>query len=258
MSYRILIMSPLHQMGSTVVATLLTQAATYDNKTSTLIFTQPGSNLPDYLGIENINDPTRSVMQIVRLIDNGAISDDDILDYAHQFSRNAYLLNVADRSLQGKDREQVVTHIFNRAPTHLSICDNSEDIDTPLTQQLIDLADIIFLVVDMSPKSREYLRSWMDSPQLHDKSNVYVVANRYDEVVFAVRNLAKVMQIPANRLCKVHYNPWITKCCNTHSLGTVIPSALALDPRVAALNCDMNELIQCINGDMVFKMKKGV
>ena len=180
MSHRILIMSPLHNMGATVVSTLLTQAATFDNKTATLIFTQPNSNLPDYLGIEDINDPTRSIMQIVRLVDNGAISDEDILDYAHQFSKNAYLLNVADPSLSGRDRDQVVTH------------------------------------------------------------------------------LAKVMQIPANRLCKVHYNPWITKCCNTRTLGTVVPTARQLDPRVAALNCDFNELMQCINGDMVFKVKKGI
>lgn len=258
MAHRILVMSPLHNMGATVVSTLLTQAATFDNKTATLIFTQPNSNLPDYLGIEDINDPTRSIMQIVRLIDNGAISDEDILDYAHQFAKNAYLLNVADPSLTGRDRDQVITHIFHRAPTHLSICDSSEDIDSSLSQKLIDLADMIFLVLDMSKKSRDYMHSWLDSPQLRDKNNVYIIVNRYDEVVFAIRNLAKVMQIPANRLCKLHYNPWITKCCNTRTLGTLIPTARVLDPRTAALNCDFNELLQCINGDMVFKIKKGI
>lgn len=258
MAHKILVMSPLHNMGATTVTTLLAQAATFDNKTVTLIFTQVNSNLPEYLGIKNINDPTRSIMQIMKLIDNGAISDDDILDYGYQFSQNAHLLNVADPALSGRDREQVVTHIFHRAPTHLSLCDCSEDIDSPLTQKLLDLADMVFLVIDMSKKSRDYLRSWFETPQLKDNHNVYVIINRYDEVVYAVRNYAKILQIPANTLCKVHYNPWITKCCNTKTLGTIMPCMRNLDPRVASLNNDFTELLQCINGDMVFKVKKGI
>ena len=98
MGHKILVMSPLHNMGATVASTFIAQGATFDNKTTNLIFTQPNSNLPTYLGINNISDPTRSVMQIVRLIDNGAIEDKDIIDYAHQYSRNAYMLNVADPS----------------------------------------------------------------------------------------------------------------------------------------------------------------
>lgn len=79
MAHKILVMSPLHNMGSTVAASLLAQGLTYSSKTCTLLFTQPESLLPSYFGIQDVNDPTRSVMQIVRLIDNGAIADKDIL-----------------------------------------------------------------------------------------------------------------------------------------------------------------------------------
>lgn len=257
MSHRILVMSPLHNMGATVVSTLVAQGVTFDNKTSTLIFTQPKSRLPEYIGIDNIYDPTRSVMQIVKLVDSGAIDDSDILDYAHSYSKNAYLLNVADPSLTGKDREQVVTHIFNRAPTDITICDNSEDIDTPLTQRLLDITDTVFIVIDMSRKSREYLKAWLETPQLSTNPNVYFIVNRYDEVVYSKRNFAKTISQPANRVGKIHYNPWIEKCCNNRQLHTVLPLARQLDPRVANLNNDICELIQCINGDILFKIKKG-
>lgn len=257
MSHKIVIMSPLHNMGASVISALIAQGATFNNKTSNLIFTQQGSNLPAYLGVNNLFDPTRSIMQIVKLIDNGAIDDKDITDYAHQYSPNAYLLNVADPSLTGRDREQVITHIFNRVSTDLSICDNSEDIDSPLTQKLLEIADMVFIVVDMSKKAQDHLKAWLDTPQLKNKGHVYFIVSKYNEVVYSVRNYAKVIAQPANRVCKMHYNPWIEKCCNNHQLHNVLPLARVLDPRVAALNVDIAELMQCIGSNIIFTMKKG-
>lgn len=257
MAHKILVMSPLHNMGSTVVAEMLAQGLTFDSKSTTLLFTQSASHLPQYINIENINDPTRSIMQIVKLIDNGAIEDKDILDYAYTYTKNSWLVNVADPSLTGHDREQVVTHIYDRVPTDVVVCDNSEDIDSPLTQTLLDNSDMLFIVIDMSKKSRERLKLWLESPQLKDFNNIYIVVNRYDEVVYSVRNFAKSIVMPANRVCKLHYNPWIQKCCLNSQLHTILPLARELDPRVANLNNDISEMTQCVNGTMIMKIKKG-
>ena len=257
MGHRILVMSPLHNMGASVVSEMIAQGLTFDNKTSTIVFTEPKSLLPSYVNIGNVNDPTRSIMQIVKLIDNGAIDDKDILDYAYSYTKNSWILNVADPSLNGRDREQVVNYVYSRVPTDVVICDNSEDIDSPLTQNLLDSSDLIFIVIDMSVKCRKYLASWLESPQLKDNPNVYIIINKYDEVVYAVRNLARLLGTPANRVCKLHYNPWITKCTCNSQLHTVLPLAHELDPRVANLNNDILEINQCVNGSMVMKMKKG-
>ncbi len=257
LSHKILVMSPLHNLGATVTSEIIAQGITFDNKTSTLIFTQSDSLMPRYLGIENVNDPTRSIMQIVKLIDNGAIEDKDILDYAHSYAQNSWLMNVADPSLDIKDREQVVSHVYNRVKTDICVCDNSEDIDSPLTQSLLEQSDMLFLVVDMSIKCTEHLMAWLESPILKNFPHVYVIVNRYDEVFMAVRNYARSIKMPANRVCKIHYNPWIQKSSLRYQLHTVLPLARELDPRVANLNADVNEIIQCINGDMVIKIRKG-
>lgn len=257
MAHKILVMSPLHNLGSTVVSMMMAQGMTYDGKTSTLLFTQPNSLLPNYVGIENVNDPTRSIMQIVKLIDNGAISDSDILDYAYQYVKNSWLLNIADPSLEGKDREQVITHVYNRVDSDVVICDNSEDLDSPITSELMETSDMIFIVIDMSVKSRNRLKAWLESPHLKDRNNVFIIVNNYNEVIAAARNVAKVLAVPANRVCKLHYNPWITKCTNNSQVHTILPLARELDPRVANLNNDINEMIQCVNGSIVLRMKKG-
>lgn len=257
MSHKIMVMSPLHNIGATCVAELLAQGLTFDSKTATLLFTEIDSKLPTYLGIEEINDPTRSIMQMIRLVDNGALEDKDILDYAYSFSKNCWLMNSTDKSLIGSDYEQVITHTFKRAPTDVSVCDVSSDLETPLTTALLETADMLFIVTDMSEKCTEHCKAWLQSKKLQDFKNVYVIVNKYDETVMAVRNYAKKLGISSNRVCKFHYNPWIAKCCWTMSLHTILPLARELDPRVAALNNDINELIQCVNGSIILRMKKG-
>lgn len=257
MACKILVMSPLHNMGATVVSTMIAQAVTYNSKTSTLLFNEIASYLPKYLGVHDINDPTRSIMQVVQLIDNGAIRDADILDYTHLYAPNAHLVNVTDKSLSNKDRASVVQHIYSRTPTDVVVCDNSEDLGSNVSNLLIQQSDVIFLVVDTSIKMRKHLDAWLNSEQLMNNNNVYLIVNNYNEVVNSLRNLAKWFRLPANRICKIHYNPWITKCCLNEQLQTILPLSRELDPRVAHLNNDINEIIQCVNANMITKIKKG-
>lgn len=257
MAHKILVMSPLHNMGASTVATMIAQGATYNNKTSMLLYTEPSSNLPSYVGIENINDPTRSIMQVVKLIDNGAIADNDITGYAYSYAKNSYLLNIADKSLDDRDRIQVVKHVYARVTTGVVVCDCSEDINNKLTESLIEASDMIFIVIDNSLKSYQRLKLWLQSVQLKDNPNIYVIINSYNEVVDSVRNLAKKLGLSANRVCKIHYNPWLTKCCLTNSLHTVLPLSREYDHRVANLHCDIDELNQCIDGAIIMKNKRG-
>lgn len=257
MAHKVMVMSPLHNLGASVVTALVAQGLTFDNKKTMTLFTQTNSILPNYLGIEGIDDPTRSVMQIVRLIDNGSINDDDILDYAHQYSKNAYLLNVADPSLEGQDRIQVVSHVYQRTTADVCIIDNSEDIVSETSADLLEISDMLFIVIDMSVKAANHLKAWLESPVLKNNRNVYVIVNNYNEVIASVRDFAKYLGLPANRVCKIHYNPWITKCTRTNTLPTVLPLAREYDPRVCNLSNDIKEITQCINSSIVMKVKKG-
>ncbi|MCM1215112.1 MAG: hypothetical protein NC548_11400 [Lachnospiraceae bacterium] len=257
MAHKVLLMSPLHNMGSTVASALLAQGLTFSNKTVTLLFTQAESLLPSYFGIQSAADPTRSVMQIVKLIDNGAISDKDILDYTYSLAKNCSLLNVADKSLTDKDRTQVVTHVYNRSATNIVVVDNSDDLETNFSRTLIEESDTIFIVIQPTAKCFQRLKLWVQNPILKDNPNVYVIVNCYNEVIFAARNMAKHIGFPANRVCKIHYNPWIAKCCFSGTLQTVLPLAKDLDPRVANLSNDIKELQQCIDGAIIMQSKKG-
>lgn len=244
-------------MGTTVVATMLAQGVTFSNKTSTLLYTRDDSTLPKYLGIESVSDPTRSVMQIVKLIDNGAIQDKDILDYTYKYATNAYMLNTSDTSIADTDKRQIINHIYTRTPSDIVILDNSEDISHPLTKAMLDVSDVVFVVVQPSAKAFERLKVWLTYTGLKDKDSVYVIVNNYNEVVYSVRDLAKHMGLPARRVCKLHYNPWITKCCITGTLQTILPLSMNIDARVANLSNDIKEFNSCINSEFYNVSRKG-
>ena len=246
MSFKVLVMSPLHQTGSTVVSTLMVQALTYANKTAMLAYTDASSNLPRYLGVKSINDPTRSIMQVVRLIDSNALRDHEILDYSIEFSKHAYLMNFGDSSITEKDSAQIVKHVYTRVPTDVCVVDCSDDVDSPVAASLIDLADLVFLVINPSDKDFSRMKNWLQNSPIGKHRNLCVIINHYDEVTGPLRNLAKHIGMPANRVCKVHENAWIRKCCLTNSLHTIMPKIKGIDPRVANLSCDMTEITQCV------------
>lgn len=251
-----MVISPLHNVGSSVVASMLAQGLTFSNKTSLLTFSDPGSNLPRYLGIENVNDPTRSVMQIVKLIDNGAIEDKDIMDYTFTYSKNAHLLNIADRSLQDRDRIQIINHVYGRSVTDVVIIDNSDDINTRFTGALMEMSDVIFVVVPPSKKAFERLKQWRTYTALADKPNVFVIISQYNEVVNSLRDMAKYIGLPASRVCKLHYNPWIAKCCMIGELHTILPLTMGLDPRVVNIYNDIKEFNSCIDNEIYVAARK--
>lgn len=251
MSCKCLFMSPLHNTGTSLISVLAAQCVTFEGKRSAITYTSETSPVPDYLGIENVNDPTRSIMQLVRLIDAGAIADDAIGDYMYTWVNNGQLLNITDPSLTERDKLNIIRHVYSRIPTDVCICDNSEDISSPASQKLLDESDCVFLVVPYSKKGFIYLKSWLDSSYLKGRENTFIIINYYHESVSSVRDTAKYLGLSVNRVCKVHYNPMIVKCCMTGQLPALLPNARKADPRVAELNMDITEVAQCISSVML-------
>lgn len=258
MAHKILVLSPLHNMGATVASCLLAQGATYGGHSSTLLFTESRSPIPDYFGVDTVTDPTRNITQVVELINSGAMANSEIITYAHSYEKNAFLMNTADPSLTDRAKAQTVVYIYERVQSDVVVCDCSDDISESITNDLIELSQMIFIVIDMSPKAVRYLQHWMKLKQFQNNPNVFVIVSKYDEGVAALRDFAKTIGMPANRVCKIHYNPWIRKCCFSGTLNTVLPLANTLDYRVACFKNDIIEFNQAIDGDLLLKSKKGL
>lgn len=256
MSHKILVMSPLHQNGATVVSTMIAQTAAYVGKTSSLIYTQHDSLLPTYLGVDVEEDPTMTIMQVVKLIDSNAIEDKDIIDYMIPFSKNTYMMNITDPTLSEAESVSVVNHVYKHVPTDVVVCDNSDDLGSPQTEALMDTSDLIVLVIQPNLKNLKHIKSWLTSDILKDKQP-YVVLNYYDDVVTSVRNYSRLLGIPAGRLFKVHYSPFIAKCCNNGHLHEIVPCIKNMDARVLNMSADIKEFEMGIISSLLMSRRGG-
>lgn len=255
MAFKVLVMSPLHQSGASAVSALMAQALTYSSKQVTLAYTDATSLLPKYLGIKNQNDPTRSIMQVAKLIQCGALEDRSIIDYTVEYSKNVHLMSFGDLAIDEKTTANIIKHVYGRVPTDICVVDGSYDLGTPVADSLIEMSDMVFIVVSPSRKDYVRMKYWLDSTQLAKHSDVFVIVNHYDEIISSVRDIAKTLGMAASRVCKVHENPWIRKMSLTGQLETIIPKVKAYDPRVANLSCDFNEISQCVISTMLLTGK---
>lgn len=257
MSYKVLVMSPIYKSGVSTVAALLTQGLTYSGRTAMMTYTNPIGRIPSYLGIQDTHDITRSIMQVIKLLEHGALDDSDILDYTSCFAKNAYIMSLVDETLSEDDRINIVRHMFAHVPTDIAICDNHNHAASEVSKTLYTLADVILFVVDQSWYTMDYLKRVLTIKEVQQARSVCLVINHYSEVVNDVRSWARHLGFPYHRVCKIHESPWIRKCALTGTLQTILPLAMDYDPRVAILRNDILELNQLINTDLLARNKKG-
>lgn len=257
MNIKITVMSPLHNVGSSVVSLFITQALTFAHYKTLLLYNQSDSLIPRYLGSVDDGDLTRSVSQLAQLLDAGALDSDHILDYCNPITQNCFFLNTSANNLYQEDKLALVNNIFSSAPVDVTVCDNTEDIGTSTSTLLLEKTDMIFIVVPHSLKGFERLKIWLKNPELRDyMEKIYVVISNYSEEVFAMRVLSKHIGFPNSHVLRMHYNPWIEKMCHAGKLQTVLPLAKELDPRVANLSNDIAELTSCVNSYMFTASKE--
>lgn len=256
MSHKILTFSPLHQNGATAFGMMLSQALTYSNMRSLFTFTQVDSLAPKYIGVNELKDPSRSVMQLYKLASLGKLKNSEILEYAVSYTKNAYIMDMSNKTLTEKNQCSLVRHILSNVPTEVIVCDDSTDGTSNTSQALLDMADQVFLVITPSEKNFRQLKEWLELPYIRSRDDVYIVINYYDEAISSVRNIARGLGLKASHVCKMHYNPYITKCAMEGSLHTIIPYMNAMDPRVTNLSGDFKELVSCVHNEVMMKQKK--
>ena len=252
MSQKILVLSPLHNLGTTVAATMIAQNVTLNGRSAALAFTDVDPYIAQYTNLTELDDPMRSVTQVVKLIDSNAIENEDIIRYAHIIAKNLYFMNTSTSALTDAIKQRTVMSIFERITSDVVVCDCSEDIDSPIALSLLSKADMVFIVVNTSPKVFKHVHSWIQYSALKDKAETYLIINQYNEGVGALRDLSKQLYHAPSHVCKIHYNPWIAKCCLSGTLQTILPLVYEKDYRVANLYSDFQEIQQAIAGNLLF------
>lgn len=233
--------------GVTVTALGLSMALAYkQSKTVRICYTGENPAIKRYVGKDEADvDKTRSISQVSKLLQAHAISVEEISNYCVKFGPNLELLDSWSEVLTQSEMEEILNFVYERSMSDYTICDVGYDLDDPLTRSVVKNSDVVAMVSDTSWASLTSVKEMMASNEpLFREKKVVLVVNRYDPAIAPLKWCAQTAGFAMRNTCKLHYNPYIEKGCNTQDLQSVILRAFESDPRVIELRQDLKELTQ--------------
>lgn len=255
---RIAVITPINRCGASVVTTVLAQSAAITQEMKTVItYTSPRRTLPTYLDVKRqVEDKTRSISQVVKLLQADAISTDELDEYAVKLDDNCYMMDTVAESITREEALMVQKYVFTHVKADMVLCDISEAIDDPTAQELIAVADAVCFVLNPDTTSIDAFRIWKESAFWPKDKDYFCVISRYDDDIIGVRQFAKACGVPTKHMCKVHYNPFIVKACNESFLKDIVPYAYEhKDKRVLQLRSDIKELMSWCMTEGGYRLK---
>lgn len=242
---RLAVISPLNRSGCSVVTSMLAQAAALTQDLKTVVtYTSRERTLPAYLDLNTyIEDATRSISQVVKLLQAHAISAEELDEFAIKVAANFYLMDTVSDTITPSEALMVQKYVYTNIEADFVLCDISEALDDPNAQELLSVSDAICVVLNPDTVSVEAFKLWKNSEYWPNNKPYMVIVNRYDDAIIGVRPYAKKCEIEVRNVCKLHYNPFIAKACNENFLVDIVPYTYEKDVRVLDIRNDLYEIM---------------
>ncbi|MDX8360762.1 hypothetical protein [Cytobacillus sp. IB215316] len=250
MTMRIAVISPDRRQGGTTASILLALAmAETQNLTSCITYT--GNNnisMSSYLGITKVEDRTRNLTQVIKLLEANLITGKEIGDYCTKIGSNIQILDTASSSITDEDNAKLLEYALEHLSHDVVITDVATELYDPVTQAVLDKSDLIVMVLSQSQDIFRKLKVWHEEGVLEelDRRGLVFLLNQFDPYVGAFRDYSKKLGFPHRRFCKISYNPFVKKESNVGKLHTIMPRIVKNDYRMIELNNDIRECLMVI------------
>lgn len=249
---KIAIYSPVRRQGSTSLSILLgTALAAKTTLKTCLTYTGTESDTFNmFLGLRQYADRTKSINQMIKMLQANAISGEDISDYLHKVVENIDLMHTSSDKTKKEESEILLSYILSHLPHNLVITDVNSEPYEETTQKVLGEADLVVVVLSQGVDVIDKFKRWKESSYFPDPSKVVYVINRYDANVSAIRNVCKLIGVKYNKVAKLSMNPMIRKQSNEGKLGDLMTYILERDIRVIELANDMRDIALLVGGNL--------
>ena len=238
---KIALISPFHRSGLSTVTTLLGLTLTWTQLVSTVISYTGESNIPKMLGTTTIDDKTRSISQLSKLLAERAIGPEQILEYCVPLAKDLHLLDTTSTILTDNEKEHILSFVFDQVPTDFVVCECTGNLEDAITQSVLSVADIIIMVFEPYGTQFDGVSEYLNDKNWPKDKHTMLLCNKYDNIVMPLRTISSRFGIKHVNMCKLHYNPWVMRMGESGNLADILDPILTKDPRVVELNNDMRE-----------------
>ncbi|WP_105614124.1 hypothetical protein [Vallitalea okinawensis] len=255
---KIAVISPGRRQGATTVSVLL-GVALAQTQNLRVCLTHTGTyseSINTFLGLKEIQDKTRSLTQVIKLLEANAISGEEISDYCIKLGANLDIINTASHALSQADSDRLLSFVLQNLKHDVVITDVTTEFYEETTQGVIDSSDLVIMVLTQAKDILKKFELWRQSnyyKKLQDKGLIFIV-NQYDPYVGAFRDMTKHLGLKHRRCCKIAYSPFIKRTGNQGKLHTILPYIMDKDVRVIELHNDIKECLHVITANLGMPM----
>ncbi len=249
---RICVISPDRRQGNSTVSALLAASLAQTQNYSTCLTFSGSHNhsLESMIGLQTVEDKTRNLSQILRLLESNAISEEDVRDYCVQVPviPNMQFIDTTSETVSEEDSSKLLQYVVSHLSHEIVITDVTTEIYDDVTKMIIEQSDLVVMVLTQSKDVWEKLAFWKQSGwmEMLNKKGLLYIFNQFDAYVDAFRDTTKKLGLRHNRCAKISYNPFIKRMGNMGKLQSIVPYILDKDPRVIELNHDLKECLMVI------------
>ena len=244
---KILVLAPLHNIGTTSVTCGIAHTLAIRGISTTLLYTDTKNDLAVNFGLGDVDASPSNISMIASTMTERSLNSKVILEYSHKIPSvdNLHILNVGSTTIDSYSRDLVLNLILDKLPTQVCIVDVAEGLEDERIQDLIEKVDCIFVVLIMSQECINLFNNWMESGLL-PQEKVFPIVNYYNENVMPIQKFAALINLLPSRMNKVHYNAFITRCTLMQAMYELVPQIEKKDPRVAQLSGDFDRIYSTI------------
>lgn len=256
MSIKIAVVGPTRRQGETTLALMLALTIQKVFKVRVCL-TQTGidcQSLKTFLGIKDTFDYTKSLSQLVRLLEAGDLADREISDYLTPIVDGVDLLQTSDSITSADVSSRLLLESIDYLNHNFIVTDVNTDLDSDVTQEILKKADLVVVSLTQGKDAIVKMRSWQEHVMFPDPNKVVYVVNYYDPVICALRDVSNQIGVRHVRVAKLNYNPFVAKMSNTGKFTDLIPYIFNKDSRVIDLLLDMQEILYMMSAQLGMAM----
>lgn len=254
---RVSVISPSRRQGVTTVSIFIAQVlALLNNSKVCLTHTSIDSDsINSYLELENHYDSTKSVTQVVKLLQVEAISDEDLADYCINLYDNVDIFETANSKVSAVKSLELLEYVLKNLPHEIQVVDVDSDIETETIINIIKESNVVVQVIDMAADVALKLKAWQktDIYKEFEETGILTVINRYESSILPKRPLMKKLGLIPRRCCTLPYNPYIVKYSNQGNLHGMLDPIIQKDYRVFQLYQPLEEMGRLISNHLGLK-----
>ena len=256
---RIAVIAPhMHSNGATTLAMMIGLAMSSTGRTTCITHVKPISeSFYKYLNFIGYQDKTSTPSQIVKILKEGGLSKDDVIDYCKRVAENIEAFTNDATNFSQADMNYMINYMAKSFP-HEHVVFDVDDNDIKQNTEVIKISDVVVLNITQSvAELRRFYENKDEYMKMFEGKPLIVVVNKYNSVKGTLKETANWMGVKKpNSWLVFHENPWVAWSTNHGQLNQLYKKIQDKDTRVIELNSDLSKIVGSLVRAKVSKDKK--